>query len=78
MTSKILAAAGAAAPRIVAPSFLERWAPAAGTVFAALFVAAVVIGARRVRKFDPAANHGLLKQRGSCASSTLPRLGGLR
>src|SRR4029453_7830780 len=36
--------AGAAAPRVVAPSFLERWAPAAGTLFAALFVVAVVIG----------------------------------
>jgi hypothetical protein len=45
MTSKLLAAAGAHAPRVVAPSFLERWASAAGTVFAALFVAAVVIGA---------------------------------
>jgi hypothetical protein len=37
--------AGAAAPRVAAPSFLERWAPAAGTLFAALFVAAFVIGA---------------------------------
>jgi uncharacterized paraquat-inducible protein A len=36
--------AGAAAPRVVAPSFLERWAPAAGTLFAALFGVAVVIG----------------------------------
>jgi hypothetical protein len=37
--------AGAAALPIVAPSFLERWAPAAGTLFAALVVAAVVTGA---------------------------------
>jgi hypothetical protein len=36
--------AGAAAPRVVAPSFLERWAPAAGTLFATLFGVAVVIG----------------------------------
>jgi hypothetical protein len=35
--------AGAAARSVVAPSFLERWAPAAGTLFAALFVAAFVI-----------------------------------
>jgi hypothetical protein len=37
--------AGGAAPRVAAPSFLERWAPAAGTLFAVLFVAAVVVGA---------------------------------
>lgn len=37
--------AGAAAPRVVARSFLERWAPAAGTLFAVLFVVAVVVGA---------------------------------
>jgi hypothetical protein len=36
-------AAGAAAPRVAAPSTLERWAPAAGSLFAALFVAAFVI-----------------------------------
>jgi len=34
--------AGAAAPRAAAPSRLERWAPAAGSLFAALFVAAVI------------------------------------
>lgn len=38
-------AAGAAAPRVAAPSTLERWAPAAGSLFAALFVAAVIIEA---------------------------------
>jgi hypothetical protein len=38
-------AAGAAAPRLSAPSTLERWAPAAGSLFAALFVAAFIIGA---------------------------------
>src|SRR6266545_5865050 len=37
-------AAGAAAPRVAALSTLERWAPAAGSLFAALFVAAVIIG----------------------------------
>jgi hypothetical protein len=37
-------AAGAAAPRAAAPSTLERWAPAAGSLFAALFVAAFIIG----------------------------------
>jgi hypothetical protein len=37
--------AGAAAPRGVAPSALERLAPAAGSLFAALFVAAFIIGA---------------------------------
>jgi hypothetical protein len=37
--------AGAAAPRGAAPSTLERWAPTAGALFAALFVAAVIIGA---------------------------------
>jgi hypothetical protein len=36
--------AGAAAPRAVAPSTLERWAPLAGTLFAGLFITAVVIG----------------------------------
>src|SRR6266536_1492084 len=36
-------AAGAAARR-VSPSTLERWAPAAGSLFAALFVAAFIIG----------------------------------
>src|SRR6266508_2598066 len=36
--------AGAATPRAAAPSTLERWAPAAGSLFAALFVAAVIIG----------------------------------
>src|SRR6266545_1698144 len=37
-------AAGAAAPRVAALSTLERWAPAAGSLFAALFVAAFIIG----------------------------------
>src|SRR6266508_1455766 len=37
--------ADAAAPPVAAPSILERWAPAAGSLFAALFVAAVIIGA---------------------------------
>ena len=36
--------AGAAAARVAAPSTLERWAPAAGSLFAVLFVAAVIIG----------------------------------
>ena len=34
---------GDAAPRVAAPSTLERWAPAAGSLFAALFVAAIII-----------------------------------
>jgi hypothetical protein len=37
--------AGADAPRVAAPSTLERFAPIAGSLFAALFVAAVIIGA---------------------------------
>ncbi len=37
--------AGATAPRVAGPSTLERLAPAAGSLFAALFVAAVIIGA---------------------------------
>ena len=36
---------GAAAPRATASSRLERWAPAAGSLFAVLFVAAVIISA---------------------------------
>jgi len=36
--------AGATAPRVAGPSTLERLAPAAGSLFAALFVAAVIIG----------------------------------
>ncbi|MET0740137.1 MAG: hypothetical protein ABWZ26_01120, partial [Candidatus Nanopelagicales bacterium] len=36
--------AGAAAARVAAPSTLERWAPAAASLFAVLFVAAVIIG----------------------------------
>jgi hypothetical protein len=36
-------AAGAGAPRVAAPSTLERWAPAAGSLFAALFVLAVIV-----------------------------------
>jgi hypothetical protein len=52
MTSKILATAGAAASRVVAPSLLERWAPAAGTLFAAPFVTAVFIGAAGLETGD--------------------------
>ena len=37
-------AAGTNAPRVAAQSILERWAPAAGSLFAALLVAAVIVG----------------------------------
>jgi hypothetical protein len=63
--------------RAVLAAFCD-WA-GAHEAFARVLVRECLMGTpRRVRKFDPAANQGLLKQCGSGASRTLPRLGGLR
>ena len=43
--------AGAAALPAAAPSTLERWAPAAGSLFAALFVAGLIVPAAHAEPF---------------------------